>query len=132
MNKQTIPTYLKIIFILWALLLGVFVRLPYLDSFYNFPLGDGGLFAAIVKTIHANSYLLPDTVSYNSVDIPFAYPPLGFYLVLLTSKISGMSTLWVFRFLPMAFNLLTIVSSVLLASELVKSKLPPPEAAALG
>jgi len=120
--RNTFSFQEKLFFALWSLLLGIVIRFPYLVPDDSFPLGDGGLFVAMINSIKSNYYLLPETVFYNNIQIPFAYPPLGFYLAILTSIITGYSTLWTMRFLPIIFNLLTIVSVAFLASEIVKNR----------
>jgi hypothetical protein len=120
--RNTFSFQTKLLFALWSLLLSIVIRYPYLATGDSFPLGDGGLFAAMINAIKANHYLLPETVSYNNIEIPFAYPPLGFYLTIFVAKITGTSTLWTMRFLPIAFNFFTIVSVVFLASEFIKNR----------
>ncbi len=105
-----------------ALLVGILVRFPYLISDDLFPLGDGGLFVAIINSIKANRYILPEFVVYNRVEIPFAYPPFGFYLAIFVSRSFGLPTLFMLRLLPIVFNLLTIVVFVLLAIEILKDR----------
>lgn len=121
-NKNTLHIRTKLSFVFWSLFLSIIVRYPYFVTKDPFPLGDGGLFVVMINAIKSNHYWLPETVSYNSSQIPFAYPPLGFYLTILASKLTGMSTLWVMRFLPIAFNLLTVVSVAFLSSEVVKDR----------
>lgn len=104
--------------IVFALLLGVLVRYPYLFSKDEFPFGDGGLFIEMIYSIKNNNYLLPDFVNFNKTQIPFAYPPAGFYLVLFSAKVFGLSILRSAQILPVILNLLTIVVFVLLASKL--------------
>lgn len=111
------------ILICLSLVLGAFARYAYLDMKDIFPLGDGGLFAAMIDAVRVNHYWLPETVRYNSFDIPFAYPPLGFYFAIAASEIFGISTLSTLRLLPLAFNFLTIAAFVPLASRLLKDRL---------
>jgi len=105
-----------------SLLIGVIARFPYLVSVDLFPLGDGGLFVAMINSIKANHYILPEFVIYNRLQIPFAYPPLGFYLAIIVSRLFGMPTLLVVRYLPITINLLTIIAFALLSSEILKDK----------
>lgn len=64
-----------------AIGLGLLVRaLPVVSD--PFPLGDGGLFLTMAEDLRAAGYALPLTSSYNG-GIPFAYPPLGLYLLAL-------------------------------------------------
>jgi hypothetical protein len=46
----------------------------------GFPVGDGGLFAAMIEDIREAGFALPAFTSYNGGDIPFAYPPLALYV----------------------------------------------------
>lgn len=112
----------KIIVVALAVCAGLIVRYPYFSSKDIFPVGDGGLFMEMIYSIKANHYFLPSHVNYNAHQIPFVYPPLGFYLALLSSKVFGASVLQVVQVLPLFLNLLTIACFVLLASELVKDR----------
>jgi hypothetical protein len=47
----------------------------------GFPVGDGGLFAVMAQDLRAAGFAPPLTTSYNGGGIPFAYPPLGLYLL---------------------------------------------------
>lgn len=107
--------------LLWvALLLGAFVRLvPVLST--DFPLNDGGLFASIIDQLVAGGWQAPTVLQYNGADIPFAYPPLGFYLgAVLVS--AGLSTLDVLRFVPVTLAILIVPAWYLLARELFGPK----------
>lgn len=105
----------------WAILFGTFVRLaPALDS--PFPINDGGLFYAMMGDLVAADYNLPLYTSYNAAHIPFAYPPLPFYLTVLLSKWSGISLLILMRWLPPFVTALTIPAFYLLARAVLKSR----------
>jgi len=124
-NKLTVPVssnLQKIFFVLLAFSIGFAVRFPYLILRDAFPLGDGGLFIKMIYSIRENDYLLPRIINFNSQQIPFAYPPLGFYLALAMSKFSGLSILQTATVLPILLNLLTVVFFVLLAAELTRDK----------
>ena len=101
-----------------ALLVGVLTRLPYLLR-YDAPLNDGGLFYLMVQELQQSGYRLPTYTAYNGAGIPFAYPPLGLYLAGLIDALGPWSLLDVFRFLPLAFSLLTIPAFWVLARELL-------------
>src|SRR5689334_18158339 len=116
------PRFLAAVIFL-SLLVGVVIRLPYILPADFFPVGDGGLFVTMINAIKANRYILPEFVEYNGFEIPFAYPPLGFYLVILVSRVLGLPTLIVVRYLPIVINLFTILVFVLLASELLKDRI---------
>lgn len=112
----------KILVAFSAVLVGMLVRYPYLTSKDAFPFGDGGLFVEMIYAIKFNNYLLPSFVNYNGYQIPFAYPPLGFYLALISSKVFGLSILQSTQILPVILNVFTIVVFSLLAAELTKDK----------
>ena len=62
-----------------AILFGTFVRvLPVFLA--GFPINDGGMFLVMMRDLRGNGFALPMYTTYNYMDIPYAYPPLGFYL----------------------------------------------------
>lgn len=101
-----------------ALLLGVFARaMPVLAA--DFPLNDGGLFLAYTQDLRWNHYAVPLFTAYNGGVIPFAYPPLGFFLAALSADVTGASLEAVFRFMPLGLSLLTLPIAFLVAYELL-------------
>lgn len=102
--------------------LGLLVRIPYFFK-YDFALNDGALFVQMADAVRSNSYVLPATVSYNRTEIPFAYPPISFYLIAFLSDLFNFNILDVVRYMPLVFNILSIGVFILLASQLIKSKL---------
>jgi len=66
----------------------------------GFPINDGGLFYKMTRAIQYNNYLLPEYVYYNGLEIPFAYPPFGFYLAGLINDLLGIPLIKVFLWLP--------------------------------
>ena len=104
-----------------ALLVGTFVRFnPTLLA--GFPINDGGMFAVMVEDLKDSRYLLPAFTTYNHLNIPYAYPPLGFYLGRITADLLGMNTVEVLRWLPAFFASLSIPAFYLLALRLLKNK----------
>ena len=104
-----------------AVLLGAFMRFnPTLLA--GFPVNDGGMFAVMVNDLKTNGYLLPAFTTYNGLNIPFAYPPLGFYLGRLTSDIFGIGAVDALRWVPAFFASLSIFAFYLLALRLLKNK----------
>lgn len=104
-----------------SVILGLIVRLPYF-FIYDFALNDGALFVQMSEAIRSNGYILPEVVVYNRTEIPFAYPPLSFYLVALLTDLFHFNSLDVVRYMPLVFNILSIGTFVLLASRLLKDK----------
>ncbi|MBN1168949.1 glycosyltransferase family 39 protein [Candidatus Woesebacteria bacterium] len=89
----------------------------------NFPLNDGGMFYKMTQELMDNSFRLPMFTSYNHSNIPFAYPPLGFYAAGITSRVFNISLINVFRFLPLIITILTIPAFYIYAKELFPKKL---------
>lgn len=105
-----------------GVLIGIFVRASYVFAM-DFPLNDGGLFYLMTQELQANSYRLPQFTAYNAGDIPFAYAPLGFYLAGLLDHLTPPSLIDVFRFLPLTVTCLTLIAFVMLAQDLLKSRI---------
>ena len=102
------------LFFLAALIFGGWFRL-YPAYLAGFPIGDGGLFYSMTQALQENGYRIPEFVQYNGLNIPFAYPPLGFYLSGLFSDVFGVELIEVFRFLPAIILILTIAAFYKLA-----------------
>ena len=104
-----------------AILLGAFLRFnPTLLA--GFPVNDGGMFAVMVDDLKANGYLLPAFTTYNHLGIPFAYPPLGFYLGRVAADLFGISAVEALRWVPAFFASLSIPVFYWLALRLFKDK----------
>lgn len=89
-----------------ALIGGALRLVPVLLS--DFPLNDGGLFLTMAEDLRANDFVLPRYATYNDLPIPYAYPPLGFYLTALITSLTGISGVDVLRFVPALASLATI------------------------
>ena len=76
----------------------------------DFPLNDGGLFATMIQDLVNNRLLLPASTTYNGLDIPFAYPPLAFYVAALANQAFGFEILDILRGLPVVLSLATVVA----------------------
>src|SRR5215208_1226216 len=120
MKKIQRSEWADLIFVL-AVFLGTFMRFnPTLLA--GFPINDGGMFAVMMDDLKASHYLLPAFTTYNHLDIPYAYPPLGFYLGRITADLLGLSAVQVLRWLPAFFASLSIPAFYLLALRLLKNK----------
>lgn len=110
--------YSTVVAVAIALALGMAVRLPHLLE-SDFPLNDGGMFFTMSREILEAGYRLPSYTSYNFDSIPFAYPPLSFYLAAIVAGTTGLDLIPVVRYLPLVANLATIVAVGLLARSLL-------------
>lgn len=104
-----------------AILGGIFARFfPTLQS--GFPPNDGGMFLSMTRDLKVSAYALPKFTSYNHIQIPYAYPPFGFYLGRILADILPVSDLDILRFLPPLAHSLTILAFYYLAADILKSK----------
>ena len=89
----------------------------------GFPLNDGGMFYTMIRDLQANHYILPQFTSYNFVDIPFAYPPLGFYIAASLSDLLPVSVLQILLWLPALVNTLSILAFYKFAEQILPSRM---------
>ena len=107
-------------FALPALILGFGLRLvPVLTA--AFPLNDGGMFYTMIEDVKISQFALPDFTSYNLGNVPFAYPPLGFYAAAAVSSLFHVDTLTVLRVLPAVVSCLTLLAFYRLARAVLPS-----------
>jgi hypothetical protein len=106
--------------ILLATLVGTLIR-----SFFvlnsDFPLNDGGMFYTMIKDLQSAHFHLPAFTSYNQANIPFAYPPLPFYLAGAMNSWMHIEIIQLLRFIPLIFSILSIPAFYWLASQLLKT-----------
>jgi hypothetical protein len=102
-----------------ATLLGLVARLSYVLAF-DFPLNDGGLFVVMTRDLIDAGFRIPLTTTYNDLSIPFAYPPLGFYLTAAVATATGIDIVELFRWLPLVLSAACVPAFALLARELLQ------------
>ena len=101
-----------------ALLVAFLMRLTLILG-SDFPLKDGGLFVTMAHDLRDASFSLPMYSTFNTGDIPFAYPPLGLYLLALIPGDPVATERW----LPLMWSMLAIPGAYLLARELIGGRL---------
>jgi hypothetical protein len=84
----------------------------------DFPLRDGGLFATMAQDIRHAGFGLPEFSSFNGGNVPFAYPPLGLYIL---AAIPG-DPVSTERWLPLLWSILAIPAAYLFAREFVDER----------
>lgn len=109
------------------LLLGAVVFFGMVVRFFpglqaGFPLNDGGMFLSMIRDLRGSHYSLPGLTSYNNLNIPYAYPPFGFYFARLISDLFKFSEITLLRWLPPIINTLSILAFYMLASLLLGSR----------
>ena len=108
--------------VLFFTLIGLAIRLaPALQA--HFPLNDGGLFYSMIVDLQGADYKLPVYGMYNNAAIPFAYPPLAFYLTGFLADLLNILPLNLVRVFPALVSTLTIPAFYMLAREITDSKL---------
>ena len=104
----------------FSILIGGVIRFVHIFP-YNFPLNDGGFFFQMILDLQEVDYALPLTTTYNLKQIPFAYPPLAFYVGGFLSNLFDGSVIGILRFLPATISILTIPAFFLLSRRLLSS-----------
>src|SRR5512138_1284119 len=82
-----------------ATIFGGWVRLL-APSIAGFPVNDGGLFYNVLVQMRDDALRLPGIVHYNGLQVPFAYPPLGFYAGALLVGVFRLDPIVVLQWLP--------------------------------
>ena len=108
--------------ILFVTFLGAFPRLFFALS-SKYPLNDGGMFYVMIRDLQSASYSLPLYTSYNGGQIPFVYPPLGFYLAGSLSTLLHISLIDCLRLLPPVLSILSIPAFFLLSQSLLENEI---------
>lgn len=83
----------------------------------DFPINDGALFLRFVEDIASVFPALPKAVPFNGESIPFAYPPLAFWLAALLTT-AGVDTMEILRVAPIVTNIVTVGLFALLVHRL--------------
>lgn len=113
---------LAFVILLIAIGAGTIVRIQFVSG-TGYPINDGGLFYQMVQDLLDNGLLIPDFTTYNNDQIPFAYPPLAFYLVAIIKLASKQTLLQLFRFVPLVINILVIPAIYLLAGRFYSDRI---------
>ncbi|HSR20383.1 MAG TPA: hypothetical protein VLL49_05660, partial [Anaerolineales bacterium] len=98
-RRPLTPDAIGLLIALLGLLPGGFIYL-YQPWQAGFPINDGGLFYAVIRAVQSNGFRLPDFVSYNGLQIPFFYSPLGFYLGAALSSLLQVDALLILQWVP--------------------------------
>ena len=107
-------------FLFFSILFGALVRFaPTIMT--GSPINDGGMFYVMIEDLKSNHFSIPAFTSYNYLNIPFAYPPLSFYVGGLLSSF-GLSTLALFRWLPPLISTLSILAFYWMVSQMLASR----------
>lgn len=110
------------LFFIAALIFGAWFRI-YPPLIAGFPINDGGLFYKMIEALQQNNFRLPEYVHYNELNIPFAYPPLAFYLAGFISTTFHVSLFKILLWMP-ALTLIAVIPAIFhLSNLLLKSRM---------
>ena len=106
------------------LILCISLGLYFLNAFrYKFPLGYAGLYTLMAERLASNNFGLPMSVPYYGPGgIPFAYPPVAFYIAAIFIKI-GLPIFDYLRFAPPAFTICSLIAIYILILRLTSSRI---------
>ena len=95
------------------------VSLVYLATHVH-PAYEGGLFLDIVTEIQAHGYGLPERIhGYTAEGVPFAYPPLMFYVIAFALEVTRVDPVTLLLVVPSTVVVLTVVPFYYTAKELL-------------
>lgn len=120
-KKLTIEEASALIFFASVIFGAIFRFLP--TAIAGYPINDGGMFASMIQDLQSNQFVPPLYTTYNNINIPFAYPPLGFYIGAILKSIFNISEIQILRWLPALLNTFTIPAFYFLAKEILNEKL---------
>ncbi len=121
--KRLTPDDLSKLALFAAILFGGWLRFwPVLQA--GFPINDGGMFYSMIEDLYANAFILPKFTSYNALNIPYAYPPLAFYLGVALKTFFGLKTIHILMFLPPTLATLSIAAFARMAGAFFPASWP--------
>ncbi len=123
-NDDQLKSFLYNIIVLSGVSLGVGVRLLHLFRIPpGVPFRLGGLFYEFSQQILANGYRLPKNIPfYSQGGIPFAYPPLGFYVQAFIIDVFAPDRFWTVNVLPPLVASLGVLSYYFLLRKITNSR----------
>lgn len=110
----------------WSLILILVFTFPLLffTAFrFQFPVGYGGLFVIMSESLAEAGFRLPQSVPYYGPGgIPYAYPPVGFYVMAFFTSILHVPVFDYLRFAPALFLWLSLIPLYLSTHEMTNSR----------
>jgi hypothetical protein len=89
----------------------------------NLPLNNGGLYLFFSEIIARNNFVYPDFIPYYTENgVPFAYPPLIFYMLALIHQMFQIPLLILFIYIPTMISIVCIFAFYFLVKELFSEK----------
>ncbi len=118
-SKITAPTSLTLL----VPFLGASAFLLFYNAFrISMPIASAGLYAQAARQIGESNFRLPNYIHfYGPGDVPFAYPPLAFYVMAAASRL-GIPESTYLRFMPPVLTLLGLLVLYLLSERITRSR----------
>jgi len=89
---------------------------------FSKPWKFGGLYLGFARQIYLNNYMLPERIPYYTFGgLPFAYPPLPFYIESFLAFTLGLPEFLVVNLLPVVISVLSLVMFYVLIKKLFKN-----------
>lgn len=118
---ETAPIPTEVKWLAPPLLVGVAVHVAYFLT-HPYPAFGAGLFSVTAEQVIRAEYALPERIPYyTGRGVPFAYPPLMFYVTALLHDALGVSFRTLGRVLPGVFTVAYLVPLYLFAAEVLGS-----------
>ncbi len=80
------------------------------------------MFISMIRDLQTSHFTLPAVTTYNHAGIPFAYPPLGFYMAGILNTVTHLSLTSILRWQPFIVNLLVLLLFFLFAKQFTDSE----------
>lgn len=91
----------------------------YMPIRFDYAPGAAGLYTLISDTLRANHFVVGGSIPYYGPGgIPFAYPPIGFYLMAAVEQFGRVSAFDYVRYAPAVFSLLAMVLMAMIGRHL--------------
>lgn len=88
----------------------------------NFPIANGGYYYQLTQELIDNNFMIPPLSYYNEQSIPYAHPPLGFYITAGAARLFNWTLIDAFRWVPLWVSILIIGRVYRLAALMTHSK----------
>jgi hypothetical protein len=80
------------------------------------------MFYVMIKDLQTSHFALPTFTTYNQANIPYAYPPLAFYLTGIINSITHLPLVSLLKWQPLVTNLLILPLFFIFAKQLLRSE----------
>mgnify|MGYP001046310245 CR=1 FL=1 len=124
MKKQSKKSKIYLLISIFVIIIGVVLRTYHLFLVgFSKPWGAGGLYLEFARQIFQNNYSLPIIIPhYTYGGLPFAYPPLPFYIESLLVFSLSLPEYLIVNLLPPFVSILSLILFFILIKNVLKNK----------